>query len=300
MLLESFDGNDEDMSMMKRKMALQPRKPGKKISVSKGTRVPKVVEKIKSPSDTTIYAPALQRHNDAGLNHQALVNKSPQGSPQFVQPETLLVGRQPSSQPELLDEVDLQQVAGVNVQEEEAAKQDAACTAAEQLVVDAKKYRANIEQPKGIVNTVGRFDLAEFKHFLTKYEDDKFFHLTCHINVNMRQKIEHGEYVDLECLLPKTRFQTLSEEQHMQFINKDGASYLEPADRDLKITGIRHWEQTFRIYAAIYSKANPHRSSEIWQYIYIINTAASSYVWENVAYYDFTFRQLMSERPEQS
>ena len=100
MLLESFDGNDEDMSRMKRKMALQLRKPGKKTGVSKGTRVPKVAEKIKSPSDMTIYAPALQRHNDAGLNHRALANKSPQGSPQFVQPQTLLVGRQPSSQPE--------------------------------------------------------------------------------------------------------------------------------------------------------------------------------------------------------
>ena len=85
--------------------------------------------------------------------------------------------------------MDPQQVAGVNVQEEEAAKQDAAHTAAEQLVVDTEKYRANIEQPKCIVNTVGRFDLAEFKHFLTEYEDDKFFHLTCHIDVNMRQKL---------------------------------------------------------------------------------------------------------------
>ena len=54
------------------------------------------------------------------------------------------------------------------------------------------------------------------------------------------------------------------------------------------------------MYAAIYSKANPTRSAEIWQYLHIINTAASSYAWENVAYYDFTFRQMMSHNPNGS
>ena len=90
----------------------------------------------------------------------------------------------------------------------------------------------------------------------------------------------------------------MNDEQCMQFVNKDGVSYLVSADRDLKINGICHWEQAFKIYAAIYSKVNPHHSSKIWQYVHIINTAAGAYVWENVAYYDFTFWQLMSERPE--
>ena len=52
--------------------------------------------------------------------------------------------------------------------------------------------------------------------------------------------------------------------------------------------------------AAIYSEANPSRAAEIWQYIHVINTATSSYIWENVANYNFTFRQLMSAYPQRN
>ena len=84
-------------------------------------------------------------------------------------------------------------------------------------------------------------------------------------------------------------------------MSKDGMTYFTPAqDCSTKITGIRKWEQAFRVYAAIYSKANPSRASEIWEYVYIINLAASSYSWENVAFYDHTFRELMSTKPWRS
>ena len=73
-----------------------------------------------------------------------------------------------------------------------------------------------------------------------------------------------------------------------------------PVDRDNKITNVRHWEQAFRIYAAIYSQANPHRAAEIWQYVFVINSAASAYAWDNVASYDYTFRQLMVCNPMRS
>ena len=139
-------------------------------------------------------------------------------------------------------------------------------------------------------------DFMDFVRTLLENDDDEFFHLTCHVDNQLKQKIDQGLFVDLERLLPKTRMQVMNEEQRMQFVNKDGASYWIPAERETKIGGIRKWDQAFHIYAAIYCKANPSRSAEIWQYIHIINTAASSYAWENVAYYDFTFRQLMSER----
>ena len=126
------------------------------------------------------------------------------------------------------------------------------------------------------------------------------FHLTCHIDIALKQKIERGEFVDLEKLLPRTRAQVVSDEQKMQFVNREGSSYWIPADWENKISGIRRWDQAFRVYAAIYSKSNPHRSAEIWQYIHMINTAASSYTWKNVCYYDLTFRRLMHERPQRS
>ena len=84
----------------------------------------------------------------------------------------------------------------------------------------------------------------------------------------------------------------------MEWITRDGMTFLTPVqDRETKINGICKWEQGFRVYAAIYSKANPTRASVIWQYVYTINSAASSYSWDNVAYYEFTFRQLMAEKP---
>ena len=36
--------------------------------------------------------------------------------------------------------------------------------------------------------------------------DDDFFHLTCHIDESLKKKIEAGEYVDLDKLLPRERF----------------------------------------------------------------------------------------------
>ena len=67
-----------------------------------------------------------------------------------------------------------------------------------------------------------------------------------------------------------------------------------------KINGIHKWEQAFRIYAAIYSKANPHRAAEIWQYVDVIHLAAATYSWENVSMYDNTFHRLISQYPDRS
>ena len=33
--------------------------------------------------------------------------------------------------------------------------------------------------------------------------DDEFFHLTCHVDVNLKSKIQRAEFVDLEKLLPR-------------------------------------------------------------------------------------------------
>ena len=36
--------------------------------------------------------------------------------------------------------------------------------------------------------------------------DDDFLHVTCHVDQLMIQRIEQGEFIDLEKLLPKDRF----------------------------------------------------------------------------------------------
>ena len=93
-----------------------------------------------------------------------------------------------------------------------------------------------------------------------------------------------------DCALPPTG------DNRMGIYQKDGMIYFAPAlERDSKINNVRHWEQVFCVYVT-----NPHRSSEIWQYMYVINTAASTYHWNNMAKYDYTFRQLMSTYPKHS
>ena len=133
--------------------------------------------------------------------------------------------------------------------------------------------------------------------------DDDFFHLTSHVDPLLKQKIERGEFVDLDKLLSKDHFGVLnrySEESRMEWVQHDGGTFLVPARHETQITNFRRWEQAFRMYATIYCGANPHRAKEIWQYISVINTASSAYVWENVYGYDVTFRQLMAFNPNRS
>ena len=94
--------------------------------------------------------------------------------------------------------------------------------------------------------------------------DDDFFHVTCHVDKNLKQKIRNGEYVDLEKLLPLDKSvngQSMGDGgEVMQLVTRGGATYFAPAcDKESKINGIHKWDQAFRVYAAVYSEANPHR-----------------------------------------
>ena len=176
---------------------------------------------------------------------------------------------------------------------------------AEKLVVEAEQFKASVQPPKGDNNSISatfqNLRAPELIRFIAENDDDDFFHLTCHVEAGLRRKIELGEFIDLDRLLPRTRTQVLKGEQAMQqFVTKSGATYWGPPERDSRITNVRRWEQAFRIYAAIFCNANPGRASEIFQYVYVINTAAVSFAWENVYFYDVTFRQLMAEKPNRS
>ena len=181
-------------------------------------------------------------------------------------------------------------------------EQDARSTAGKMLL-EAEHFKAAVTAPKGMDNFfLNRNEV--FKGVVNErgglMDDDKFFHITCHVEPAIRAKIERGEFVELEKLLTRDHYKSRPDEGKLEFFNKDGHTYLTPANRELKITNVRRWEQAFRVYAAIYSKANPSHAAEIWQYVYVINTAAAAYVWENVSFYDYTFRQMMSVNPQRS
>ena len=73
-------------------------------------------------------------------------------------------------------------------------------------------------------------------------EDDEFFHLTCHIDPGLKHKIEKGEFVDLEKLLPRGNrlSQRHSEEHSIKLVHKEGETFLTSADREGRvINGVR-------------------------------------------------------------
>ena len=249
---------------------------------------------IKSPSDTTIYAPVLVRNvnNDVisidkfseivdQMRKEADQRRSNQGDEQLRDRSRSRSKSRPAS-------------SGKKRQRP-----------GDDVVLQAEHFKATIEPPKGTDTSFNLFDqVADYVRTLMSEQDadDEFFHITCHVEPALRRKIERGEFVNLEKLLPVERGNrgNQQEDAGIRIINKNGEQYLAPAERKTRINGVRRWEQAFRVYAAIYSNANPSHSSEIWQYVYVINTAAASYVWENVAYYDYTFRQLMHENPRRN
>ena len=46
--------------------------------------------------------------------------------------------------------------------------------------------------------------------------DDDFFHITCHLEPTMIHKIENGEFVELEKLLPKDKLNKRGSEERFE------------------------------------------------------------------------------------
>ena len=202
----------------------------------------------------------------------------------------------------------------------------------DQLLIQAERFKGKVEAPKGMVNNIiGNtysdmlmpydYDKLRSKFvrpeglapidseilFLCNFDqDDEFFHVTSQIEPNLRSKIERGEFVELERLLPKDKlpgFRSTSDDLNklFQLITQGTNSYIDPpAPKVGKINSVRKWDQAFRVFAAIYTRANPERASEIWQYVYVIHTAAAANPWDNVYFYDINFRELMASKPWRS
>ena len=92
----------------------------------------------------------------------------------------------------------------------------------------------------------------------------------------------------------------MAQDNRLGLVYEDGEAFLAPAKKVNKINSFRKWDTAFRVYSTIFTEANPHRASELLQYVQVIHLAASNNPWENVAFYDFIFRQLMASKPWRS
>ena len=111
---------------------------------------------------------------------------------------------------------------------------------------DYNKLRSRFVTPEGL----GQIDNEIL--FLRNFDqDDKFFHVTSQIDPTMRLKIERGEFIDLERLLPKDRNMGNRpgddlNRQLFQLITQGTNGYVEPpVTKAGKINSIRKWDQAF-------------------------------------------------------
>ena len=177
---------------------------------------------------------------------------------------------------------------------------------ADKMVKEAEAIKARILDTPGRNNfidnmntSMGEIDLRNnFVHSVMV--DESFLLVASHLDQNTYDKIVNGEYVDFSRLIPKDKL-LAEEENRMQMINKDGQMFFVPANGDkFSINSFNRWEQAFRVFSDVYTRAHPARSSELVQYNHIIHTASLSYAWDNVYLYDKDFRLHMARHPSRS
>lgn len=130
--------------------------------------------------------------------------------------------------------------------------------------------------------------------------DHEHYMLSAHVDNLTTQRIQRGEYVQIERLIARTdKGMSCIDDNRLELVQRNGHTYFVPAeDRDQgTITNFRQWERAFRIYAGIYARANPTRAAEMYQFVSNIQAASNVYIWENVASYDRVFRRLMHDNP---
>ena len=238
---------------------------------------------IKSPSDTTIYSPALRRASNEDvslmekisnfvesirLDHHRKDNRKDRMSGQGMQStsaDTRWIERR-RDRSTTDDSVDSHQSGPECI--------------TDQLLVQAEKFKAKVEAPKGNHNFNDILMPYDYEKLCSKFvkpeglapidseilflrnfdQDDEFFHITSQIEPSLRAKIERGEFIELERLLPKDRSSRGDDlnKQLFQLITQGTNTYLDPpVNKTGKISNIRKWDQAFRVYAAIYTHANP-------------------------------------------
>ena len=243
------------------------------------------VHKVKSPSMSTVYTPAVNQINQPGsISPVRLMYNTNKGKEPRVDETQLARFLQQMRVQSITDKLKTAE------NYDEAVQQTTEKELAEQAVINAEKFKASLNMQPGTSQPKTIQDV-----------DDEFFHITCHIDQPLLEKCQRGEFVELDKLLAKLKLDKPSREEKLDIVKKEGQSYLVTSqDKEVRISNVRKWDQAFRMYAAIYSKSNPSRAAEIWQYVHVIHTAAAAYKWENVAFYDMTFRHLMAANPQRS
>ena len=244
------------------------------VNGTSGNKTGKDNTLLKSPSDTTLYAPALRKlpPNTCVTNKDELIDRISN----FVE-EIHFEGdeqrresgvsrrKMPDVRPTRNQTVE-ERIATIRPPQAQRELMEA-----DRLVIEAEQFNATVEAPKGNNNTVvDSIGVHKMRVVMTITSTSHVMLILFYV---IRSKGVNS--LNLNVCYPKGVFK---EDNRLEWVSKDGMTFLALVqDRDTKITNVRKWDQSFRVYAAVYCNANPSRAGEIWQYIYTINSAASSF-----------------------
>ena len=161
---------------------------------------------------------------------------------------------------------------------------------AERLIREAELAKAEIFPVSG--NT-----LVTQRYCKTAVIDEGYMAVGGHVDEQTYVKIQRGEYVDFGKLIQKDKV-LVEEDQRLEMVVRAGRTFYVPVQETATIGSYVKWEQAFRVFANIYTKVNPHRSSELIEYNHVIHTISTVYAWDNIYMYDKDFRIHMGRNPE--
>ena len=132
---------------------------------------------------------------------------------------------------------------------------------AEMIIKEAKLHKAQVYEVPGKdkVGVTNQF-AKQFLH--TLMVDEQYLCVGAHIDSATRQKFENGEYVDFARLLPRDKVNQ-EEDHRLQWVTKNGMTYLTPPESSTSISSFGIWEQAFRVFSDIYTRKYPGRAAEL-------------------------------------
>ena len=255
---------------------------------------------INSRSEETIYRSAVPKRASSSSEEDPLNSSDEMGMPKLID-RMLVAERRAVSQVQQPDAAQpgcsyeptpIQQEGEGAVQQERSTPE----ARARKMVQEAERAKAKIYSTKG--NEVNRFDLNN-QYVHSAMVDEDYMVVGADLEENIIRKVALGEYVDFGKLIPKDRVLT-EDDGRLQMTVKDGKAFWTPIHESVSIGSFSRWEQAFRVFSNIYTRAHPHRASELIQYNHVIHTIAMTYSWDNVYNYDKDFRIHMGRNPGRS
>ena len=238
---------------------------------------------VKSPSDTTIYSPALKKKRlnkticspeyiESVINPSKVVDAEKIGD----MVSQLRLKNYPADKPAIPTRMATPQAATApkqttmsREQMDQITQQSRARQIAERAILESEKFRASVLAPSGEqISTTVDNDFVGAPPVDYNFNNDNpknFCQVSNHVDTGTEIKIAKGGFIEVAKLAPPKGIKPEESDRKLELTSKDGRSFWLPfQEKDTqKINNFRQWESCFKVYAVIYTKYNPHCAAEI-------------------------------------